>query len=187
GVGDEEAAGQRLATRWCHRECSSGRWRSRYATRERGARRAPRSSYLWLLLLLLAFDAGDDEVRACLVDVAGVLAADVSGEGDDVPSFGFDDDGAVALAGVVAVVGDVCGPGGAERLAVQEDAGHPVVCDLVAASGVAAEVEELGGAFDAVQAGFFDGDRIDEFGVVRCRPAIPESRAVHVLHPQLER
>src|SRR5690606_15107798 len=77
--------------------------------------------------------------------------------------------------------------GGAERLAVQEDAGHPVVCDLVAASGVAAEVEELGGAFDAVQAGFFDGDRIDEFGVVRCRPAILESRARHVLHPQLER
>src|SRR5690606_38375130 len=60
-------------------------------------------------------------------------------------------------------------PGGTERLPVQEDAGDTVVLDVVTLGW--AEVEELHGAFDPVQAVLGDLDRLHEGRIVGAGPA----------------
>src|SRR5690606_29088385 len=157
------------------------------STGDEGPGRVPRP-HLWprlaLLLFLgfdLGFDLGDDQVASRLVLMSAALfAADDGGDSDDVICLRFDDDGAVALGGVVvAVVGDVRRPGGAERLPVQEDTGDTVVLDVIACDW--REVEELHGAFDPVQAVLGDHDLIHEGRVIGVGPGVvlPHRRDVY--------
>src|SRR5690606_33182321 len=120
-----------------------------------------------------------DQVGARLIGAFTCFAPDHRREGDLVAGFCLDDDGAVALGGVVAVVGDVRRPGGTERLPVQEDAGDTVVLDVVTLG--CAEVEELHGAFDPVQAVLGDHDLIHEGRVIGVGPGVvlPHRRDVY--------